>query len=208
MNTKNLDIYVVDDDEAVRVSLLSKLGLRGNRVQVFRSGEDFLATADLERGGCVILDLRMSPGMSGEDVFDELLRRQSPLVVLFLSGHGTISMAVDATKRGAFGWVEKPFSENLMEKIDAALEVAIKLAAEHGPKQEARAKWGKLTPREKEVALLVASGLSNKLIAREMSCGSHEISDRTIEAHRAKGFSKLGLSSSPELDRFIRDNDL
>ena len=203
MNTKNLDIYVVDDDEAVRVSLLSKLGLRGNRVQVFRSGEDFLATADLERGGCVILDLRMSPGMSGEDVFDELLRRQSPLVVLFLSGHGTISMAVDATKRGAFGWVEKPFSENLMEKIDGALVEAAKLAAEHGPRQEACAKWGNLTEREKEVARLVAKGLVNKNISKELNCKV-----RTIEGHRAKGFSKLGLSSTPELDRFIRDNDL
>lgn len=203
MNTKNLDIYVVDDDEAVRASLLSKLGLRGNRVQVFRSGEDFLATADLERGGCVILDLRMSPGLGGEDVFDELLRRQSPLVVLFLSGHGTIAMAVDATKRGAFGWVEKPFSESLMEMIDGALEKAAELAAQHGSRQKARTEWGNLTPREKDVARLVAKGLVNKLIAKELNC-----SDRTIEAHRARGFSKLGMSSTPELDRFIRDNDL
>ena len=203
MNTKSLDIYVVDDDEAVRASLLAKLGLRGNRVQVFKSGEEFLATADLLRGGCVILDLRMSPGMGGEEVFDELLKRQSPLVVLFLSGHGTIPMAVDATKRGAFGWVEKPFSDSLMEKIDGALEAAVKLATERGPRREACSKWGQLTEREKEVARLVAKGLVNKDISKELNC-----SVRTIEGHRAKGFSKLDLSSSPELDRFIRDNNL
>ncbi|HEY8907782.1 MAG TPA: response regulator, partial [Rhodoferax sp.] len=108
-----LNLYVVDDDEAVRRSLGLLLLSRGYAVQTFESGETFLAAIRPQDSGCVILDLRMV-GISGLQVFDELRLRSSPLVVLFLSGNGDISTAVDAVQRGAFGWLEKPCSEDIL----------------------------------------------------------------------------------------------
>jgi FixJ family two-component response regulator len=203
-NTRDMDLYVVDDDADTRRSLLMRLALRGNRVQAFESGEAFLASADLQRGGCAILDMRMDPGMSGLEVFDALLARDSPIVVLFLSSRGTIPLAVEATKKGAFGWLEKPCADGeLLEKIDAALLKAAGAATKHRGRQAARLLWNKLTPREAEVMRLVAKALSNKSIARELACGP-----RAVETHRANGYGKLGISDTTTLDHFIRDNGL
>jgi DNA-binding response OmpR family regulator len=122
------NLCVVDDDEAVRRSLGLLLLSRGYAVQTFASGEAFLASADLQRAGCVVLDLRME-GMSGLQVFDALRAQDSPLVVLFLSGHGDIPMAVEAVQNGAFGWLEKPCNdERLLESIAKALQQAQDIA--------------------------------------------------------------------------------
>lgn len=130
MNSTNLELYVIDDDAELLRSLKLKLALRFNRVQAFESGDAFLASADLQRGGCAIVDLDMKPGMSGLQVFDALLQCESPIVVLFLSGTGTIADAVDATRKGAFGWLVKPCTDTeLLEKIDGALAQAARLVA-------------------------------------------------------------------------------
>lgn len=204
LNLPNLNLYVVDDNEAVRRSLGLLLLSRGHATQVFESGEAFLAAADLQRGGCVILDLRMR-GLSGLQVFDELRARASPLVVLFLSGHGDIPMAVKAVQNGAFGWLEKPCNdERLLETVNRALESAAIIAAKQLAKQQAETHWQRLTPREKEVARLVADGKPNKVIARDLA----PLEPRTVETHRAHVFAKLGVSNSNELDRFLRDHEL
>ncbi|AGU51160.1 putative two component transcriptional regulator, LuxR family [Variovorax paradoxus B4] len=197
-------LCIVDDDEAVRRSLGLLLLSRGHAVQTFASGEAFLAGADLQRPGCVVLDLRME-GMSGLQVFDALRAQDSPLVVIFLSGHGDIPMAVEAVQNGAFGWLEKPCNdERLLESIAKALQKAEEIAVRRQARQAAQALWSKLTPREMQVARLVAQGLPNKRIALELA----PLEQRTVETHRAHVFAKLGLSNSHELDRFLREHAL
>lgn len=205
MTPIRLKLHVVDDDEAVRRSLGLLLLSRGHAVQTFASGEDFLATADLQRPGCAILDLRMG-GLSGLQVFDALRQRASPLVVLFLSGHGDIPNAVEAVQNGAFGWLEKPCSDDLLlDKVDKALALAHVLAGKRQAANGAMDRWQRLTPREKQVAALVAEGLANKVIARELvpPCGH-----RAVETHRAHIFAKLEVVNSHELYRLLRDNEL
>ncbi|MDQ0069115.1 FixJ family two-component response regulator [Variovorax boronicumulans] len=198
------NLCVVDDDEAVRRSLGLLLLSRGYAVQTFASGEAFLASADVQRAGCVVLDLRME-GMSGLQVFDALRAQDSPLVVLFLSGHGDIPMAVEAVQNGAFGWLEKPCNdERLLESIAKALQQAQDIAVRRQARQAAQLLWAKLTPREMQVARLVAEGKHNKKIALELA----PLELRTVETHRAHVFAKLGLSNSHELDRFLREHAL
>jgi two-component system response regulator TtrR len=199
-----LNLYVVDDDEAVRRSLGLLLLSRGHAVQAFASGEAFLAGIDLQRPGCAILDLRLG-GISGLQVFETLRARQSLLVVVFLSGHGDIAMAVDAVQQGAFGWLEKPCNdERLLTTVAQALQKASAIAAELQARQAAQGLWSKLTPREVQVARLVAEGKPNKRIALDLA----PLELRTVETHRAHVFAKLGLSNSHELERFLRENAL
>jgi FixJ family two-component response regulator len=205
MSKTALSLFVVDDNEAVRSSLGLLLISRGYAVQVFDSGETFLATGDAQRPGCVILDLRMD-GMSGLQVFDELRSRGSPLVVVFLSGHGDIPSAIAAVQGGAFTWLEKPCADDkLLDAVGRALGKAADLAAELNRRDQARKLWDQLTPREKDVARHVALGKANKVIARDIV---PPMEPRTVETHRAHIFAKLEVANSNELDRFIRDNVL
>jgi FixJ family two-component response regulator len=126
------------------------------------------------------------------------------LVVLFLSGHGDISIAVEATKNGAFGWLEKPCDETrLLNTVAQALEQAQTVAAKIPMQREAHNRWCNLTPREQQVAHLLRNGKSNKEIARDIHC---EV--RTVETHRAKVYAKLDQSTPIELDRYLRENKL
>nr|WP_315235696.1 response regulator [uncultured Albidiferax sp.] len=203
-NPLPLNLYVVDDDGAVRRSLGLLLLSRGHAVQAFASGEAFLAGVDLQRPGCAILDLRLG-GISGLQVFETLRAQQSPLVVVFLSGHGDIAMAVEAVQQGAFGWLEKPCNdERLLASVAQALQKASAIAAEQQARQAAQALWSKLTPREMQVARLVAEGKPNKRIALDLA----PLELRTVETHRAHVFAKLGLSNSHELERFLREHAL
>jgi FixJ family two-component response regulator len=205
MSHPALRLFVVDDNEAVRSSLGLLLISRGYAVQVFDSGEAFLEAIDVQWSGCVILDLRMD-GMSGLQVFDELRSRGSPLVVVFLSGHGDIPSAIAAVQNGAFTWLEKPCADDkLLDAVGRALGKAADLAAELNRRDQARKLWDQLTPREKDVARHVALGKANKVIARDIV---PPMEPRTVETHRAHIFAKLDVANSNELDRFIRDNVL
>ena len=198
-------LFVVDDDEAVRSSLGLLLISRGYAVQVFESGEAFLEAVDVQRSGCIIMDLRMD-GMSGLQVFDELRSRGSPLVVVFLSGHGDIPSAIAAVQNGAFTWLEKPCADDkLLDAVGRALDRAAELAAERHRRDQARTRWERLTPREMDVARHVAQGKANKVIARDIV---PPMEPRTVETHRAHIFAKLDVANSNELDRFMRDNGL
>ncbi|MFZ4481859.1 MAG: response regulator transcription factor [Rhodoferax sp.] len=192
MSDSALTLYVVDDDEALRRSLLLLLFSQDLAVRGFESGEAFLQALDPQQVGCVILDLRMG-GMSGLAVLEQLRMRQSPLVVVFLSGHGTIPMALEAVRLGAFDWVVKPDTQQLLDKLPLAL-------AEAQARAEALTRWRELTPREREVARQVGLGQSNKEIARRLvpSC-----SPRSVETHRASLFAKLSLANDNELGRWL-----
>ena len=187
-----LTLYVVDDDEALRRSLLLLLFSQGLAVQAFESGEAFLDAVDMRQPGCVILDLRLG-GMSGLAVFERLRAAHSPLVTMFLSGHGDIPTALEAVRQGAWDWVEKPDTGRLLDRLPAAIDEARARA-------HALRLWAELTPREREVARLVGLGQPNKEIARLLvpPCGP-----RSVETHRANIFSKLQCANDNELGRWL-----
>lgn len=192
-------VYVVDDDEAVRKSIFYLLSAKGYTVQAFASGEEFLAHTELQACGCAVLDLRLG-GVSGLQVFDALRALPSPLVTVFLSGHGDISLAVDATKKGAFGWLEKPCKDSLLrDTVALAMAEAQARYATFTHQGAQRKLWDTLTPREQQAAWKIRSGAPNKRIAQAL-----EIDVRTVETHRARVYSKLGLSNPTELDNFMR----
>lgn len=187
-----LNLYIVDDDEAIRRSLEMLLHAQGLPVRAFDSGEAFLEAADLRRPGCVILDLRLG-GINGLAVFERLLAAHSPLVTLFLSAHGDIPTALEAVRRGAFDWVEKPDTQQLLDKLPAALGAARARA-------HALQMWNALTPREREVARFVGLGQPNKEIARALV---PPCSPRSVEVHRASIFSKLQCANDNALGRWL-----
>jgi FixJ family two-component response regulator len=203
MKPIDLIVSVVDDDEDCRVSLSRLLASRGYQVQAFESGETFLQLANTGRYGVAILDRNMG-AVSGVDVFEALQKRASPLVALFLSGHGDIPVAVDVTKRGAFAWLEKPYQDAaLTDALASALVEAAAIGARHQAKREALGRWDTLTPREKGVAPLLRQGLSSKLIGKELDVGW-----RTVDTHRANVFDKLQVANAADLERYMRDNEL
>ena len=212
MNPNHLNLYIVDDDEAVRRSLASLLlsRLTDCAVQTYDSGEAFLQSAQLDASGVLVLDLRMQ-GISGLDVFQELQERASPLVVVFLSGHGDIPVAVRAMQQGAVSWLEKPCSDDkLLEAVGRAKTLAADIARTRRERQHALQRWAKVTPREKQVAPLVAQGLSSKEAAQLLTKQDPDnpIDYRTVENHRAKVFAKLEVANSNALLVFLRDNGL
>jgi FixJ family two-component response regulator len=207
MTQDSLLIYVVDDDESVRRSYGMLLLARGYTVRLFDSGENFLSSVGPQSHGCVILDLRLG-GMSGLEVFQELGKRASSLVVLFLSGHGDIPTAVQAVQTGAFGWLEKPCDEDeLIGQLRGALAEAGRRSEALRATAQGRALWSTLTEREQEVALLVAEGKSSKEIARVLSARkpAAPLTHRTVETHRGRLFEKLSVTNSNALLLFLQE---
>jgi FixJ family two-component response regulator len=211
----NINIYVVDDDNAVRRSIGNLLLSRHYAVQTYASGEAFLSQAQLQSAGVVLLDLRLEnnlgQGMSGLEVFNALRAQRSPIAVLFLSGHGDIPTAVQAVKDGALAWLEKPCNdEMLIQHIELASVHAGESWTRSVTTQAATAKWGKLTERECEVAVLYAEGNAAKEIARTLSARKPEnpIDHRTVENHLARCRAKLEISNSNELQKFLIANGL
>ena len=204
MNTQDLDVFVVDNDQSVCKAIGGLLLSRGYAVKTFASGEDFLRSSRLNHGGCVLLDLRMEPGMSGLQVFDELRARGSPLVVVFLSGNGDVSTSVGAMKDGAADWIEKPCSEaRLFDAVKVALDRAAEVTSRRSVKLQRTALWEALTPREAEVAGHVRFGKSSKVIVKITN-----LEVRTVEGYRARIYQKLDVNNPAELDRFMRDMDM
>jgi FixJ family two-component response regulator len=196
-------IHVVDDDEAMRDSLTWLLDSDRYAVRAYPSGEAFLEQAALIAPACVILDIRM-PGMSGMEVHEQLTRRGVATPVVFITGHGDVPMAVEAIKRGAFNFIEKPFNEHkLTAIIERALEADARNAGEAAAQAQIAHRLGRLSPREREVLDLVVAGKMNKTIADAM-----DISIKTVEAHRAKVMEKMGARSLAELvQAVIKLND-
>ncbi len=201
-------VYLVDDEDVVRDALAWLLRSRRLLSEGFASAEAF--EEHLAQHGtpwptapsCLVLDVRM-PGTSGLVLFESLAQRGllPTLPVIFLTGHGDVPTAVAAVKRGAFDFVEKPFSNNtLVDRVEQALQLSAQaLLARRGLDHTARA-WSELTEREREVAHLVIEGRPNKLIADELA-----ISVRTVEVHRARVFEKMGVKSAVELANLLRD---
>jgi two-component system response regulator DctR len=195
---KETTVHVIDDDEAIRDALSWLLRSRGLSARTWDSGEVFLGALSDAMRGCIVLDVRME-GLSGIEVFDQLIARGCRMPVIFLTGHADVPLAVSALKKGAFDFAEKPFNDNqLVDRVIAALGAEAaqheKLAAEAG----VSARLGRLTPREREVMELVIAGEANKVIADEL-----EIAVRTVEVHRARVLEKMGVRSAVELARLM-----
>jgi len=190
--------HIVDDDAAIRDSLEWLLKSRGVAVRSWESGEAFLGALSAAPRGCVILDVRME-GMSGIEVFDQLLARGFRLPVIFLTGHGEVQMAVAALKRGAFDFVEKPFNDNqLVDRVIEALRRDEVVQHELEAEASVAARLARLSPREREVMDRILAGEANKAIADAL-----DIAVRTVEAHRAHVFEKMEVHSAVELARLV-----
>jgi FixJ family two-component response regulator len=186
-------VYIVDDDNAVRNALKLLFRTAQLDAEAFSSADAFLEDADLTQRCCVLLDIRM-PGMSGTALHEELLRRNLRVPVIFITGHGDIPMAVNAMKKGAFDFIEKPFDdEQLLSQVRAALE-----RCESGEPEKAPADTSLelLSSRQKEVLQRVLDGKPSRQIAEELA-----ISVKTVEFHRARIMQKLGVKTAAELFR-------
>ncbi len=189
------NIYLVDDDDAVRASLHSLLSLQSDLVvRSFRSGDRFLEDAAALDSGVLLLDFHM-PGASGIDVLNALLETDSrKFASVILTGEGNVGLAVQAMKAGALDFIEKPYeAETLLGTIDAAFSRLAHDSASAAHADQARAKIEGLSPRERDVLMGLIEGRANKVIAYEL-----DISSRTVEIYRANLMTKLGVRSLPE----------
>ena len=187
-------VYVVDDDEAVRDSVQWLLEGQDFRVRSFESSEVFLARYDPREVACLIVDIRMD-GMSGLELQDRLIERNSPLPIAFITGHGDVPLAVDSMKKGALDFIQKPFNEQqLVPLVERMLEQARANFAEHQQAASRDALLSKLTGREAQVLERIVAGRLNKQIADDLG-----ISIKTVEAHRANIMEKLGANTVADL---------
>ena len=191
-----MTIALIEDDEAILHSLAMLLEGRGMPVRRYGSAEDFLTRLKDEPASCVVTDIRM-PGLSGLDLQAELKKRDAAVPVILITGHGDIAMAVKAIKDGAYDFIEKPFDEErLVASIAAAIEHGIRERSEQSERALLEQRSAELSPRQMEVMMLVADGLSNKEIAIRLS-----ISPRTVENYRAWVMEKMGASNLADLVR-------
>ncbi len=197
-------VFIVDDDTGVRDALAWLLRSRRLTSLAFDSAEAFQAVAKeglpIDQPICLLLDVRM-PGMSGLALFDWLISQNlhTGLPVIFLTGHADVPTAVDAVKRGAFDFCEKPFSDNaLVDRIEQALAQSAGIVNVRKEAAHLKARLFELTDRERDVMGLVVEGLPNKLIADKL-----DISVRTVEVHRARVFDKMDVKSAVELANAI-----
>jgi two-component system, LuxR family, response regulator FixJ len=187
-------VYVVDDDDGMRRALDALLSTVGYKTAVFARPREFLANFKTDAPGCLVLDIRM-PDMSGLELQQHLNRMGSMLPVIFITGHGDVPMAVQAMKEGAFEFIQKPFrDQDLLDRINHALKQDAENRSTVARRAEVLHRIESLTPRERQVMDLVVEGAANKVIAIDL-----DLSERTVEIHRAKVMEKMGARSVAHL---------
>lgn len=191
-------VHIVDDDKAVRDSLSFLMKSIGFESMAYDSAEAFLEKADLNKPGCLIVDIRMQ-GMSGLELQQILNEQSSKLPVIIITGHGDVPMAVQAMKAGAVDFLEKPYDNQLLiARIRQCLQQINKEQDKENRAAKAKSRLAQLTPRELEVMNLLVAGKHNKAIADDL-----DISVRTAEAHRAKVMKKLHADSLSDIVRIV-----
>jgi two-component system response regulator FixJ len=189
-------VYVIDDDEAMRDSLNFLLDSAGFNVTLFETALNFLDTLPSLDFGCVVSDVRM-PGLDGIELLKRMKAARSTFPILIMTGHGDVPLAVEAMKLGAVDFLEKPFEDDrLIGMIEAAVRQAEPAAKSEAVTLDIATRIASLSPRERQVMEGLIAGLSNKLIARE-----YDISPRTIEVYRANVMTKMQANSLSELVR-------
>jgi FixJ family two-component response regulator len=197
--TENADVpivYVIDDDESMRRGLTNLFESVGLRVEAFDSAPELLQRKLPDVPSCVVLDIRL-PGMSGLD-FQTLLEKAAiHIPIVFVTGHGDITMSVKAMKAGAADFLTKPFrQQEMLDAVTAAIERDRKRRQDEKIVSNARALVETLTPREREILALVSAGLMNKQIAAEIG-----IAEITVKIHRGRIMKKMGTRSLADLVR-------
>jgi len=191
-------VFVVDDDDAVRRSLAELLTSVELQVETFASSSEFLESWRPERPGCLILDLRLAEG-SGLDLQDELRSRRVHIPIIVLTGHGDVPNSVRALKAGAFDFLQKPPPPAvLLERVRAAIESDGHARAAGCERADGLQRLSSLTPRERDVMSLLVAGETSKEVAFQLG-----ISVRTVEGHRRRVLSKLGVTSAAQLVRIV-----
>lgn len=198
MSPANSCVFLIDDDASVRRGVSRLLRSAGYNNEAFGSASDFLARDEHPGPACVIVDVRM-PGMNGMDLQDLLLQRRREEQLIFITGHGNISMCAQAMKAGAVDFLPKPFRDTeLLECVERALARSAEQRQRGLEKTEARRLLDLLTPREFEVMQLVVTGKLNKQVAAELGTA-----EKTIKVHRGRVMKKLGIASVAELVRLV-----
>jgi FixJ family two-component response regulator len=189
-------VFVVDDDESVRAVVARALRTVGLEVESFGSTREFLQSKRRDAPGCIVLDVRL-PGASGIELQRELLKSNIKLPVIFISGYGDIAMSVRAIKSGAIEFLTKPLREQeLLDAVNAGIERDRSRRQEATLIAELQQRYNSLTPREREILTLVATGRPNKQIAAQL-----ELSDITVQGHRSQISRKMRAKSLVDLVR-------
>ena len=191
-------IRIIDDDSAVHSSWSFLLSGENYECAEYSAAGTLLASADLRRPGCILLDVRM-PSMSGLELQNKLKDIGCDLPIVFVSGHGDIDMAVNAVKNGAFDFIEKPPKESrLIDTIEAAVARNKAMRRDQAEVADFKSRLEQLTQREREVIRMVAQGYSNKEVAAEFG-----ISEKTVQVHRGSAYRKLDLHNAAEIARLL-----
>jgi FixJ family two-component response regulator len=196
-------VFVVDDDASMRQALARLLQSVQLRVEVFASPQEFLQSERPNVPSCLVLDVRL-PGLSGLDFQAELAKADIRIPIVFITGHGDIPMSVRAMKAGAVDFLAKPFrDQDLLDAVTAAIQRDQKRREHENAMTDLRAHFSSLTPREREIMALVASGLMSKQIAAEVG-----LSEITVKVHRSHLMKKMGARSVADLVRMAEALEL
>lgn len=194
-------VFIVDDDEAARESLILVAESDGLHAEAFDSAESFLDRYQPGQPGCLVLDIRM-PGLSGLELQQRLEQRHIALPIIFITGHGDVPIAVRAIKAGAIDFFEKPYDVwSLLKRIRDCIRHEERRLDGARPGSLPAHKLAELTPRERQIMDLMVEGHSNKAIARRLG-----ISVRTVEVHRANLMDKLGARSLADVVHLALQN--
>ncbi|MFZ3018011.1 MAG: response regulator [Gallionella sp.] len=187
-------VFVVDDDEAMRHSIVCLLESANLPCRMFGDAGAFLEFCDPRQSGCLLLDIRM-PGMGGMELLERLQADGVSMPVIIITGHGDVPLAVRALKSGAFDFVQKPFhAQDLLDKVHAALKQVRELRHENLKQDSLRSRFDVLTGREREIMEFVVSGGTSKVIAIKLG-----ISPKTVDIHRSNIMKKLNVQTIAEL---------
>lgn len=191
-------VFIVDDDQEVRAAIELLMESVGLAAESYASAQDFLDRFDPSRPGCLVLDVRMK-GMSGLDLQGRLADEPLHPPIIVVTGHGDVPMAVRAVKNGAVDFIEKPFNDQtLLDAVHRSLEQDASQRGQASRLMDLRERLQRLTPREREVLDEVVAGKRNKVIAADLN-----ISQSTVEAHRARVMEKMEARSLSELMRMM-----
>jgi FixJ family two-component response regulator len=191
-------VFVVDDDVSVREALELRIEAEGWRPETFASAEEFLARPRPLVPSCLVLDVAL-PDVNGLDLQKRVAVDRSDMPVIFITGHGDVPITVQAMKAGAIEFLTKPFRDDvLVSAIRHALERSQRALAREAKMKALRESYGSLTPREREVMVLVTSGLLNKQVGGELG-----ISEITVKAHRGQVMRKMRADSLPALVNMV-----
>jgi two-component system response regulator FixJ len=187
---ERLMVCVVDNDAAIRDSLCFLIESEQIPVASFASAREFLDTWDIKRTGCLVVDIRM-PGMSGLELQTELTKRNTQVPMIIITGFGDVQLAVQAMKRGAFDFFEKPIHhELLLERLHQALAKESAARQETAEKLEFQRRYALLSPKERQVLDLVVQGKTSLEIAAGLNCAP-----KTVEVHRTNIYTKMGCKN-------------